>query len=61
MGISNSRIETISSANRTAGTNEDFYYQLTPWSTDDDYDSVCLLYANIPTTYYLITSPQNTF
>jgi len=61
MGITRSRIEYISSANRTAGTNEDFYYQLSPWSNDDVYDYAVVLYANIPITYYLVVSGQNTF
>jgi hypothetical protein len=61
MGITKSRIEYINSANRTAGTNEDFFYQLSPWSNDDQYQFCCVMYANIPITYYLVTSGQNTF
>jgi len=61
MGITKSRIEYINSANRTNGTNEDFYITLTPWSREDDYDYAVILYANIPVTYYMVVAGQNTF
>lgn len=28
---------------------------------DEDYDKVCVLFANIPISYYLISAPHNTF
>lgn len=61
MGVQNSRIEYINSANRTSGTNTDFYYHFSSWSQQEEYDSVCVLYSNIPISYYLINEGQNTF
>ena len=54
------RIEVINSAYRNTGTNESFNYVLN-FAPDEQYDYVCVLFANIPISYYLVTSGFNTF
>lgn len=60
MNVTNSRIVYINSKNRSGGTNEDFTVTLN-MSQDETYDRACVLYANIPVSYYLIKSGQNDF
>jgi len=60
MNITNSRIVYINSLNRTTGSNEDFVTTLSV-SPDEQYDTVCVLYAQIPISYYLVSSTSNTF
>ena len=60
MNFQNSRIEYINSANRTVGTNENFIYTMT-LAPDEQYDHVCVLFANIPISYYVIRAGFNTF
>ena len=54
------RIVYIDSSRRTNGTNTDFTKTLS-MSPNEDYDMVCVLYAQIPISYYLVSSPSNTF
>ena len=49
-------LEYIDSDYRISGTSSDFLYQLDLKSTD----SVCVISANIPKSYYLIQSIGNT-
>ena len=60
MNFEASRIEYINSANRIAGTNENFTYALT-MAPNETYDKVCVLFANIPVSYYLVKDGSNTF
>jgi hypothetical protein len=55
-----SRIEYVNSAMRENGTNENFTYTLN-LSPNESYDNVCVLYANIPISYYLVVAGLNTF
>ncbi len=50
----------INSANRISGTDENFSYLL-PIDVTANYDSVCVLSASIPRSYYLVQSGFNTF
>lgn len=60
MNTATSRIEYINSANRTVGTNENFQWSMS-MSPDEQYDRVCVLFANIPISYYLVKAGSNTF
>lgn len=58
--LQNSRIIHINSADRTAGTNEQFSYALN-MSPDERYTHCCVLQASVPYSYYLVQSNYNTF
>lgn len=58
--FTSSRIIYINSDERSAGSNEDFTVALT-MSPNEDYDRCCVLYAQIPISYYLISSHNNSF
>lgn len=58
--IEASRIEYINSANRSNGSNENFTWTVT-MSQDEVYDKVCVLFANIPISYYLVSNGTNVF
>jgi len=58
--ISNSKIFHINSNSRISGTNSDFTYKL-DLPKNNEYDSVCILEASIPKSYYLIQEGRNTF
>lgn len=60
MNFQNSRIEYINSANRTTGTNENFVYTMS-LAPDEYYDHVCVLFANVPISYYVVRAGFNTF
>jgi hypothetical protein len=49
-------LEFVDSDYRTSGTSSNFLYEMDP----KEYDSVCVISANIPKTYYLIQSVHNT-
>lgn len=49
-------LEYIDSDYRTSGTSSNFLYEMDP----KEYDSVCVISANVPKTYYLIQSVYNT-
>ena len=55
-----STIYYINSADRLAGTTENFTYELNIPS-GSSYDSVSVIQANIPVSYYLVQSGFNTF
>ena len=54
------RFVYIDSSRRTSGTNSRFKYNLNV-NNFTDYDSVCVLQANIPKSFYLVESGENTF
>lgn len=56
----NKRFIYVNSNNRTSGTHTNFTYNL-DIKTFGDFDSVCLIQANIPKSYYLIEAGENTF
>jgi len=58
--IEKSRVEYINSALRSNGTNESFTWTIT-MSQDEVYDKVVVLFANIPISYYLVSSGSNVF
>lgn len=60
MNVINSRTVHINSADRIAGTNEQFTYALN-MSPDERYTHCCVLQASIPYSYYLVQSNFNTF
>lgn len=60
MNILESKIVYINSKNRITGTPENFMYQV-PISSNDKFDSVCVLQVCIPISYYLVQSGYNTF
>jgi len=53
----------LNSANRSSGTNGDFEIKIdiTNGYNIEDFDSVCLLSASIPKSYYAIQEGKNTF
>ena len=57
--IAKKTIFYIGSRKRIEGTDSDFLYQVD--FSREDYDSVVILQANIPKSYYLIESGHNTF
>lgn len=50
----------IDSTNRLIGTATNFSYKI-DIRKNNEYDSVCLILAEIPKTYYTLNSPNNTF
>lgn len=57
--ISESTRYIIDSSQRTSGTSSDFQFQIN--LPKGEYDSVCMLYATIPKSYWLVNAPYNTF
>ena len=53
------RIYYIDSHDRVSGTHSDFTYFLD--MKNEDYDSVVLLQASIPKSYYIVQNGRNTF
>ena len=60
LGIKKKRFVYIDSAKRKAGTSSNFIYELNIPS-NEAYDMCTVLQADIPLSYYLITSGNNTF
>lgn len=58
--IKNSQRFYINSHNRTSGTHSNFLIKV-PLDVTKTYDSVCVLAASIPKSYYLIPQGRNTF
>jgi len=58
--VEDSRIITINSRDRTSGTTSDFFYSL-DLPSGHTFDSVVVLSALIPKSYYLIGTGRNTF
>lgn len=58
--IANKRIFYIDSHNKIDGTDSDFSISV-PIPTTERFDSVVVLSATIPKSYYLIAAPYNTF
>lgn len=59
MSIGNSRIEYINSL-QVSGSDTDFTWTMNI-APNEEYDRVCVLFANIPISYYLVTDSDNTF
>lgn len=59
MSIGNSRIEYINSVQIT-GSDTDFTWTMNI-APNEEYDRVCVLFANIPISYYLVTNSDNVF
>lgn len=57
--LGNSYIVQVDSDNRLSGTHSNFEYRIP--LTDENYDSVAVLSASIPKTYYLVDTGRNTF
>ena len=60
MSILNSRIYYINTENKASGTNSNFTYNI-KMPVDSDFDSVCVLQASIPLSFYLVQDGVNTF
>jgi hypothetical protein len=60
MYILNKQVFKINSRERISGSDTHFLYKL-DLDTTKQYDSVCLLSASIPKSYYLIPDGRNTF
>lgn len=61
MSIGNSRIEYINSLQVSGGGSDTNFTWTMNVSPNEDYDRACVLFANIPISYYLVTATDNTF
>jgi hypothetical protein len=57
----NSQIIYVNSRNKTGGTHSDFTIQIPTLQTHTDFDSVTVLQADIPKSYYLVQASNQTF
>ena len=58
--IDHKKVFYIDSRQRISGTDNNFTFKIN-LNQDDEFDSVCLLQAQIPKSYYLIRAGYNTF
>lgn len=59
--IEYSQVLNLNSLDRVSGNNADFIINIPIDEKQNDYDTVCLLSASIPKSYYLIQNNFNTF
>lgn len=61
MSIGNSRIEYINSLQVSGGGSDTDFTWTMSLGPNEEYDRVCVLFANIPISYYLVTTTDNIF
>jgi hypothetical protein len=61
MSIGNSRIEYINSLQVSGGGSDTDFTWTMNIAPNEEYDRVCVLFANIPISYYLVTNSDNIF